>query len=226
MAARPAGFAVTGSAPRGELLAKAGLRPGQAIVLTKPVGTGEPLCLAAGLAAAGVPADALLMAPQPRLSPAGVLLAAEMRGGSKGRWVEAAIASMLQSNGGVERCEGAYTGQSRRLPLPPAADAPARCCRPQGPPCQCCVRMAPPPAPTSPALGCWATWQRWLGPARWAASTEEAHWRLVALHCSRDMPACDTARFTAVFLCRRRLQWTRLWCRCWRVHASALLAAT
>lgn len=36
-----AGFSVYGSAPRGELLSKAGLQPGQALILTKPIGTGR-----------------------------------------------------------------------------------------------------------------------------------------------------------------------------------------
>ncbi len=36
-----AGFSVYGSAPRGELLSKAGLQSGQALILTKPVGTGR-----------------------------------------------------------------------------------------------------------------------------------------------------------------------------------------
>lgn len=36
-----AGFSVYGSAPRGQLLSKAGLQPGQALILTKPIGTGQ-----------------------------------------------------------------------------------------------------------------------------------------------------------------------------------------
>ncbi|PRW20680.1 water dikinase [Chlorella sorokiniana] len=66
------GFSVYGSAPRGELLSKAGLQPGQALILTKPIGTGT-------------------------------LLAADMRGGCKGRWLEGAMASMVQSNGPAVR---------------------------------------------------------------------------------------------------------------------------
>ena len=33
------------------------------------------------------------------LRPTGTILAAEMRGGARGRWLEGAVASMLQSNG-------------------------------------------------------------------------------------------------------------------------------
>jgi selenide,water dikinase len=59
------GFAVTGTAEAERLLRKGGLRPGDRLVLTKPIGTGT-------------------------------LLAAEMRGAAKARWVDGAIAAMLQ----------------------------------------------------------------------------------------------------------------------------------
>lgn len=62
------GFSVSGSTPRDAIIPKGGMVPGQAVILTKPIGTGT-------------------------------LLAAEMRGGSRGRWVEAATAVMKQSNG-------------------------------------------------------------------------------------------------------------------------------
>jgi selenide,water dikinase len=62
------GLAVTGQLGAGEpLLAKGGLRPGDALVLTKPLGTG-------------------------------VILAADMQARARGRWLEAALASMIQPN--------------------------------------------------------------------------------------------------------------------------------
>jgi selenide, water dikinase len=62
------GFAVNGLVARSAALHKGGLRPGDALILTKPIGTGT-------------------------------LLAAGMRGKAKARWVMAAIASMIHSNG-------------------------------------------------------------------------------------------------------------------------------
>jgi selenide,water dikinase len=62
------GFAVNGVVPAKAALRKGGLSPGDALILTKPIGTGT-------------------------------LLAADMRGKAKARWVMAAIAHMVQSNG-------------------------------------------------------------------------------------------------------------------------------
>jgi len=62
------GFAVNGLVPRAKALRKNGLEPGDALILTKPIGTGT-------------------------------LLAADMRGKAKARWVMAAIAHMVHSNG-------------------------------------------------------------------------------------------------------------------------------
>jgi selenide, water dikinase len=62
------GFAVNGLVPAATALRKGGLKPGDGLILTKPLGTGT-------------------------------LLAADMRGKAKARWVMAAIAHMIQSNG-------------------------------------------------------------------------------------------------------------------------------
>jgi len=61
------GFAVNGLVPRERALRKGGLRPGDALIITKPIGTGT-------------------------------LLAADMRGKAKARWVMAAIDHMIKSN--------------------------------------------------------------------------------------------------------------------------------
>ncbi len=61
------GFAVNGLVARENFLRKGGLRPGDALILTKPIGTGT-------------------------------LLAADMRGLARARWVQAAILHMCASN--------------------------------------------------------------------------------------------------------------------------------
>jgi selenide,water dikinase len=61
------GFALNGLAARERVLRKGGLRPGDALILTKPIGTGT-------------------------------LLAGQMRGLARARWVEAALAQMCVSN--------------------------------------------------------------------------------------------------------------------------------
>ncbi|MDX5361704.1 MAG: selenide, water dikinase SelD [Alphaproteobacteria bacterium] len=66
------GFAVTGLAPRDRVMGKAGAEPGDALIVTKPIGTG-------------------------------VILAANMAGKAKGRWLSAAIAAMRQSNAEAAR---------------------------------------------------------------------------------------------------------------------------
>ena len=64
------GFAINGLVPRETALRKGGLMPGDALIITKPIGTGT-------------------------------LLAADMRGKAKARWVMAAIAHMIKSNAGA-----------------------------------------------------------------------------------------------------------------------------
>ena len=67
------GLAVTGLADPKLLLRKGGIRPGDHLILTKPLGTG-------------------------------LILAADMRGKTRGRWIEEAIASMLVSNREAAPC--------------------------------------------------------------------------------------------------------------------------
>jgi len=67
------GLTVNGLVDPDRVWRKQGLQPGDAIVLTKPIGTGT-------------------------------LFAAEMRGRARGRWVDAAIQSMLLSNLDAARC--------------------------------------------------------------------------------------------------------------------------
>ncbi|MGB4333537.1 MAG: selenide, water dikinase SelD, partial [Chromatiaceae bacterium] len=69
------GFAINGLVDENlaVVMTKGGLRPGDALILTKPVGTGT-------------------------------LFAADMRGSARGRWIDAAIASMVHSNQAAAQC--------------------------------------------------------------------------------------------------------------------------
>ena len=71
------GFAVTGVVARDGVLRKSGARPGDLLILTKPIGTGT-------------------------------VLAADMRGKAKARWLMAAIAQMIQSSGPAAAILGQY----------------------------------------------------------------------------------------------------------------------
>jgi len=71
------GFAVNGHVAAATLRRKRGVRVGDALILTKPLGTG-------------------------------VLLAAQMRGFAKWRWIEPALRAMCRSNGPAARCLAAF----------------------------------------------------------------------------------------------------------------------
>lgn len=75
------GLSVSGSIDPDRILRKGGLRPGDRLMLTKPIGTGT-------------------------------LLAADMRGKAKARWVDGAIRTMLQSNRDAAEAVRASGGRS------------------------------------------------------------------------------------------------------------------
>ena len=67
------GFSINGLADRASLLRKEGMKPGDALIITKPIGTGT-------------------------------LFAADMRQKARGRWIDAALDSMIQSNKSGAEC--------------------------------------------------------------------------------------------------------------------------
>ncbi|WP_336366502.1 selenide, water dikinase SelD [Marinobacter sp. C2H3] len=67
------GFAVNGLIDPDEVMSKGGLKPGDVLILTKPIGTGT-------------------------------LFAAHARLAAKGRWIDAALTSMMQSNKAAAEC--------------------------------------------------------------------------------------------------------------------------
>ena len=75
------GLSVSGSIDPDRILRKGGLRPGDRLVLSKPIGTGT-------------------------------LLAADMRGKAKARWVDGAVRAMLQSNRDAAAAVRAHGGRA------------------------------------------------------------------------------------------------------------------
>ena len=99
-----------GSVPREAILPKGGMQPGQAVILTKAIGTGEQRCSwqhrcsCSSMQRLISPLPEWSMRPEVAIflaagASTGTILVAEMRGGGKGRWLEAAVAGMTQSNG-------------------------------------------------------------------------------------------------------------------------------
>ncbi|MBD3655527.1 selenide, water dikinase SelD [Marinobacter sp.] len=75
------GFAVNGLIDPDQIMSKGGLRAGDALILTKPIGTGT-------------------------------LFAAHARLAAKGRWIDSALASMMQSNQSAAACLRRYGSQA------------------------------------------------------------------------------------------------------------------